>query len=326
MVKAATKTCSNCHACKPVNLFREKGNQCKTCRAAYSREYRQNKLRRERKLKQCELRRERRQKKEDRKIAAGIAAGAVTKTCRKCLRVKLWPEMYNKNHDQCRMCYHSELRRCREKPSKEMRLVAASEAKKKAQQLAKEIRRLTKENQREADRKKYLENISAQYDEEDKIGDAMAEYDAKQRRLAIKREKRKNNGAYYRNYDRSRRRNDPVFRLRCALRTRMNSAVKAAGLGKKCDSTSELLGISYQGLKEWLEAQFTEGMTWENRSDWHVDHRVPCDAFDMSDETNQRICFWYKNLQPLWATQNIQKSNTYTEEDKQALISAYCNQ
>jgi len=53
------------------------------------------------------------------------------------------------------------------------------------------------------------------------------------------------------------------------------------GLGKKCASSSELLGISYQGLKECLEEQFTEGMTWENRSDWHVDHIVPCTAFDL---------------------------------------------
>ena len=119
---------------------------------------------------------------------------------------------------------------------------------------------------------------------------------------------------------------DPEFNLICGLRSRMNKAVKAAGLDKKCDSSSELLGISAQGLKEWLELQFTEGMTWENRSDWHIDHRVPCDAFDMTVETNQRICFWYQNLQPLWAEENLQKSNTYTEEDKQALIYAYCNQ
>ena len=111
---------------------------------------------------------------------------------------------------------------------------------------------------------------------------------------------------------------DPEFNLLYRLRRRMNTAVKHAGLDKKCDSTSELLGISPQGLKEWLEAQFTEGMTWENRSDWHVDHIVPCDAFDMSVETNQRICFWYKNLQPMWAEENLQKSNTYTEADKQA--------
>ena len=105
----------------------------------------------------------------------------------------------------------------------------------------------------------------------------------------------------------------------------MNIVVKRAGLDKKCDSSSELLGISYQGLKEWLEAQFTEGMTWENRSDWHIDHRVPCDAFDMTVPEQQRICFWYRNLQPLWAKDNLEKSNTYRVEDKQALVSAYYN-
>ena len=120
--------------------------------------------------------------------------------------------------------------------------------------------------------------------------------------------------------------NDPTYAMSRRLRGRMQHAVKAAGLDNKCASTSELLGISYQGLKEWLEAQFTEGMTWENRSDWHVDHIIPCTAFDLTVDENQRICFWYKNLQPIWAKENLQKSNTYTEEEKQALISAYCNQ
>ena len=191
MVKVATKTCSTCHACKPVNLFRKKRNQCKTCHAAYNREYRQ-------------------ENKE--KIAAN-----------------------NRKYRQ--------------------------------------------ENKEE---------------------------------LSAKTKKR-----YH---------SDPEYNLICRLRCRMGKAVKRAGLDKKCDSSSELLGISYQGLKKWLEPQFTEGMTWENRSDWHVDHIVPCDAFDMTVEENQRICFWYKNLQPMWANDNIQKSNTYTEEEKQALISAYYNQ
>ena len=126
--------------------------------------------------------------------------------------------------------------------------------------------------------------------------------------------------------NRKRRKNDPAHAMKLRLRRRMQHAVKAAGLDKKCASSSELLGISPQGLKEWLEEQFTEGMTWENRSDWHVDHIIPCTAFDLTVDENQRICFWYKNLQPMWAKENLQKSNTYTEEEKQALISAYCNQ
>lgn len=221
MVKAATKTCSNCHACKPVALFRKKHNQCKACIAAYYRKYRQN----------------------------------------------------NK------------------------------------EKLAAKDRKYRQEN------KEKITANKREYRQENK--EEIAAYQREYRQ-----EHREDRNAR----DRKRRKNDPVYAITKRLRSRMWEAVKAAGLDKKCDSSSELLGISYQGLKEWLEAQFTEGMTWENRSDWHVDHRVPCDAFDMTVETNQRICFWYKNLQPLWATQNIQKSNTYTEEDKQALISAYCNQ
>jgi hypothetical protein len=148
----------------------------------------------------------------------------------------------------------------------------------------------------------------------------------KEKLAAYFREYRQENKEKVAAYFRQRYRLDPEYNLICRLRRRMQHAVKAAGLDKKCASTSELLGISPQGLKEWLEAQFTDGMTWENRSDWHVDHIIPCDAFDMTVETNQRICFWYKNLQPLWANDNWKKSNAYTEEEKQALISAYCNQ
>jgi len=125
--------------------------------------------------------------------------------------------------------------------------------------------------------------------------------------------------------NRKRYANNPQYAMSERCRHRMIRAIRAADLDKKCGSSSKLLGISPSGLKEWLEARFTEGMTWENRSDWHVDHIVPCTAFDLLVEQNQRICFWYQNLQPMWAKDNIQKSNTYTEADKQALISAYCN-
>lgn len=218
MVKVATKTCSKCHACKPVHLFRKKRNKCKACEVAKAREYYHN-------------------NKE--KIAAEKR------------------EYYQNN----------------------------------------------KEKIKARDR---------EYRQQNK-----GKIDAKNR------EYNKGNRVKINDRRRKRRKNDPKYNLICRLRTRMNRAVKAAGLDKKCDSSSELLGISYQGLKEWLQAQFTEGMTWENRSDWHVDHRVPCDAFDLSDETNQRICFWYKNLQPMWAKDNMQKSNTYTEEEKNALMLEY---
>ena len=62
---------------------------------------------------------------------------------------------------------------------------------------------------------------------------------------------------------------------------------------------------------KYLERKFQPGMTWRNQSrfGWHIDHIKPCSKFDLSDPIQQKICFNYKNLQPLWAEENIRKSN-----------------
>ena len=73
----------------------------------------------------------------------------------------------------------------------------------------------------------------------------------------------------------------------------------------------ELIGCSVQQLKEHLQNQFKDGMTWQNHSEkgWHIDHIIPCSAFDLSKEEEQKKCFHYMNLQPLWAWENLQKSD-----------------
>jgi hypothetical protein len=52
---------------------------------------------------------------------------------------------------------------------------------------------------------------------------------------------------------------------------------------------------------------FTEGMSWDNYGEWHIDHILPCSSFDLADIEQQKICFNYKNLQPLWAEDNLRK-------------------
>ncbi len=77
----------------------------------------------------------------------------------------------------------------------------------------------------------------------------------------------------------------------------------------KSARTIELLGTSVSGLREWLQAQFLPGMSWDNmgRFGWHIDHRIPCAAFDLSDPLEQKLCFHYTNLQPLWWRDNLSK-------------------
>lgn len=76
---------------------------------------------------------------------------------------------------------------------------------------------------------------------------------------------------------------------------------------KKSDSTMKLVGCSMKFFREYIESKFTKGMTWENRGNngWHFDHIRPCSSFDLSDPEQQKICFHYTNLQPLWATTAI---------------------
>ena len=60
-------------------------------------------------------------------------------------------------------------------------------------------------------------------------------------------------------------------------------------------------------LKIHIEGKFVEGMTWENHGSWHLDHVRPCCSFDLKNEEEQKKCFHYTNLQPLWAVENLSK-------------------
>ena len=81
---------------------------------------------------------------------------------------------------------------------------------------------------------------------------------------------------------------------------------------KKSKSTETLVGCSFEDLKAHLESQFKDGMNWENYGQWHVDHIRPCVSFDLAKKSEQLECFHYTNLQPLWAEENIKKSDKYS--------------
>ena len=100
----------------------------------------------------------------------------------------------------------------------------------------------------------------------------------------------------------------PQFKLREYLRNRVREVIKKQK-GYKSNNTFKLLGCSPDKLRSHLEKLFKPKMSWNNYGKWHVDHIVPCSKFDLTDINQQRICFNYKNLQPLWARENIIKSN-----------------
>jgi len=111
---------------------------------------------------------------------------------------------------------------------------------------------------------------------------------------------------YMRNYMADRAANDVEFKLKGVLRARVRAAIVNNG-GQKSHKTTKLVGCSVPHLRQHLEAQFTEGMTWDNHGEWHIDHIRPCASFDLADAEQQLECFNYTNLQPLWAKDNLAK-------------------
>ena len=103
-----------------------------------------------------------------------------------------------------------------------------------------------------------------------------------------------------------RRNTDPIFNLTNRMRGRLRKYLIILNI-TKTNKTFEIVGCSPQFLKEHLEKQFVDGMTWENRSEWHIDHKIPLSSAKTEEEL-YKLCH-YTNLQPLWAEENLKKSN-----------------
>lgn len=109
---------------------------------------------------------------------------------------------------------------------------------------------------------------------------------------------------YSKTYSLKRRWEDPVYRMVLRCRKRTWDAYQSKGYTKR-SKTFDLIGCSHQDLKKHLESMFTDGMSWENYGEWHVDHKIPL-ASAKTEEDVARLCH-YTNLQPLWAEDNLRK-------------------
>lgn len=113
------------------------------------------------------------------------------------------------------------------------------------------------------------------------------------------------------NYGRLRYASEPLFALSKRLRSRANSAFRQKGL-RKSTKTEAMLDCTYEEFKAHIEAQFLPGMSWDNRHLWHIDHIVPCEAADTSEDMER--LFHFTNLRPLWGKENQSKNAKLPEE------------
>lgn len=116
-----------------------------------------------------------------------------------------------------------------------------------------------------------------------------------------------------RNWARNHRVASPQYKIAQNCRRRIREVVKLQGAHKSA-ATFDLIGCTIEELRRHLEQQFQPDMSWDNYGRisgvqcWEIDHRLPCDSFDLADATQQRACFNFQNLQPLWALDNMKKA------------------
>jgi len=108
-------------------------------------------------------------------------------------------------------------------------------------------------------------------------------------------------------YEKERRANDPIYAIKRRMRVAVSRFARAYGYEKSA-RTEAIIGCSWQEFRLHIERQFHNGMNWDNMDKWHIDHIVPM-ASAKTEEDVLRLNH-FTNLRPLWAIDNLKKSNS----------------
>lgn len=137
------------------------------------------------------------------------------------------------------------------------------------------------------------------------------------RRYALKRNdaewvSERNQKVRERRKDPSSRYNSIMNKITHRIRRNLGMSLKYQGIAK-VNQTFKILGFDKHTLREHLESQFTEGMSWDNMGEWHIDHIRPIASFnyDSTEHPDFKKCWALNNLQPLWAADNIRKGDKW---------------
>ena len=161
----------------------------------------------------------------------------------------------------------------------------------------------------ESDKRHYLKNREKrlqyfsdwQKDNRDRLND----YHQKWREKNIDKHRE-----YKRKYEKHRKDTDPLYKLISNFRTAIYQVLKESNVEKN-GHYFDILGYTPEELINHLEKQFTEGMTWENYGEFHIDHKLPISSFNIKEIGDEEFmkCWSLDNLQPMWGEENIRKSN-----------------
>ena len=113
-----------------------------------------------------------------------------------------------------------------------------------------------------------------------------------------------------RDYERNRKASDPIYKLISNFRTAIYQVLKESNVEKN-KHYFDILQYTPEELIVHLELQFKDSMNWDNYGFWHVDHKLPITHFNIQEMGDEEFmkCWSLENLQPMWAEDNLRKSN-----------------
>lgn len=107
-----------------------------------------------------------------------------------------------------------------------------------------------------------------------------------------------------------RERATPEGKARSAARKMLIRVLGLTGRSK-ITKTEIAIGFTRHELVDHISSLFDEGMRWDNYGEWHIDHVIPLSELVRLGITDPKEINKLSNLQPLWATRNLEKSDKF---------------
>ncbi len=233
--------------------------------------------------------------------ATAILAPVKSKTCQKCGEIKVLSEFVKKEASKDGL--NSICSKCRKDYRKSYFELNKDDLRKKARDYQSE----NKDERSEYFQVWYSEN------RETIVAKAKANYlktDKANRRITAKAWEFRNKDRLLdakREYSRAKYASNPRYRLSLNISTLIRVSLIEKGFSK-IGRTHEILGCDWEFFKTHIEKQFTKGMSWDNRSEWQIDHITPLAT--AKTEAEVIALNHFTNLRPLWAAENLAKSDS----------------
>jgi hypothetical protein len=171
---------------------------------------------------------------------------------------------------------------------------------------------------------KYKENCKKRYiKNKEIIAEKTKEYRKanplimKERNKKYREDNRDKVNKYAREWKKEKRTTDKNYLLREITSRRIRYELTTRKIGEKEFRTHEYLGCTFEYFRRYLEVRFEHGMSWDNYGDmWELDHIIPCASWDFTKHFEHLCCWNYRNVRPLWKTENRLKKDKFDDTKK----------